>query len=104
MIVLQEPGRKHLSTLRESTQAWLIDHKIKVSSAECLQSSVAEPKLFLAAPAPASEARSSGADSGSGSRQIGSALTLAQDKKVRLRLILSSKKVNYKLKSFLVHI
>jgi hypothetical protein len=26
----QEPGRKHLSTLRESTQAWLIDHKIKV--------------------------------------------------------------------------
>ena len=46
MIVLQEPGRKHLSTLRESTQAWLIDHKIKVSSAECLQSSVAEPTFF----------------------------------------------------------
>ena len=27
--LLQEPGKKHLATLKESTQAWLVEHKIK---------------------------------------------------------------------------
>ena len=68
-----------------------------------IQISVAEPPFFWAAPAPAAEAQSPGADSGSD--QIGSALTSAPvpEKKGgsrRLRLqtlksvILSSKKVN----------
>lgn len=25
----KEPGSKHLATLKESTQAWLVEHKIK---------------------------------------------------------------------------